>query len=467
MPLSGSYNYVLVALSIFIGMSASYAAIDLAGRVTSSTGWLRHAWLGGGAIAMGIGIWSMHFTGMRAFSLPVAINYDWPTVLLSLLAGIVAAGFSLFVVSRQTMGFIRIVSASIIMGAAIIAVHYVGMDAMRLAAECRYNMVIVTLSALLAVLASFVGLWLSFHFRDEAEGVGWRKTLGAVVAGAAISSMHYTAMAAATFFPSTAAPDLSHAVRISTLGAVAVALATLIVQGLAVLTSFVDRRFAAQETELLSSQILHVQEEERRRIARDLHDDLGQALFAANLKLGQIPKLASDERALKTLSETQSLLGSCVDKLRTIAHLLHPPELETLGLRTAIVVYVGGFRERSGIQIALDMPEHFPRLSPSAENALLKVVQECLLNIQRHSKSTKALIRLEARPDEVTLEIRDEGVGMERTSSRAPDHGGPKFGVGLAGMSERIKQLGGRLEITSGSWGTSVKVILPVGKLES
>jgi NO-binding membrane sensor protein with MHYT domain len=100
-------------------MSASYAAIDLAGRVTSATGWLRHAWLCGGAIAMGIGIWSMHFTGMQAFSLPVAINYDWPTVLISLLAGIVAAGISLFVVSRQTMGSLRIVSASIIMGAAI------------------------------------------------------------------------------------------------------------------------------------------------------------------------------------------------------------------------------------------------------------------------------------------------------------------------------------------------------------
>jgi signal transduction histidine kinase len=212
--------------------------------------------------------------------------------------------------------------------------------------------------------------------------------------------------------------------------------------------------------------MLHMQGEERRRIARDLHDDLGQALFAANLKLGQVPKFASDERALKILSETQSLLGSCLDKLRTIAHLLHPPELETLGLRSAIVVYVDGFRERSGIQVTLDLPEHFPRLAPSAENALFKVVQECLLNIQRHSKSAKALIRLEARPDEVSLEVRDEGVGMEYTSSQAPDQGGPKFGVGLAGMSERIQQLGGRLEITSGSWGTSVKAILPVKRTE-
>ena len=198
MPLSGSYNYVLVALSVFIGMSASYAAIDLAGRVTSARGWLRHAWLGGGAIAMGIGIWSMHFTGMQAFSLPVAINYDWPTVLLSLLAGIVAAGISLFVVSRQTMGSVRIVSASIIMGAAIVAVHYIAMDAMRMAAECRYNMAIVSLSALLAVLASFVGLWLSFHFRDEAEGVGWQKIAGAVedVLGTTIPNSIYGGFAA-------------------------------------------------------------------------------------------------------------------------------------------------------------------------------------------------------------------------------------------------------------------------------
>jgi signal transduction histidine kinase len=456
-----SYNIVLVMLSVFVGISAAYAALDLSGRVTSAHGWLRTGWLSGGATAMGVGIWSMHFTGMQAFSLPIPVDYHWPTVLVSLLAGIVVASVSLFVVSRETMGSVRFVSAGISMGAAILAVHYVAMDAMRMAAECKYSPPLVTLSALLAVLTSLIGLWLAFHFRDETSGFGWQKICGAIVAGAAISSMHYTGMAAATFFPSVTNPDLSHVIRLSTLGAVAIAAATLTVQGLAVFMSFVDRRFAAQKVELLSSQLLHAQDEERRRIARDLHDDVGQALFAAKLNLGQIPSLIPDERALRILSETQELIGESVDKLRTLSHLLHPPELDRLGLRSAIVVYVDGFRRRSKIQVDVDIPARLPRLSPAAETALLKVVQECLLNVERHSRSSKAEIRIETDSNQISLEVKDEGVGLQSLSTETPEGGEPMFGVGLAGMSERIKQLGGHLQITSGTRGTSVKATLP------
>jgi two-component system sensor histidine kinase/response regulator len=153
-----SYDGPLVGLSVFVGMSAAYAALDLAGRVTSTRGRAQAGWLAGGAIVMGIGIWAMHFTGMQAFSLPIPVDYDWPTVLVSLLAEIVAAGFSLFVVSRETMGHVRFVSAGIFMGAAILAVHSIGMDAMRMSAECNYRPPMVSLSAMLAVLAWLVGL---------------------------------------------------------------------------------------------------------------------------------------------------------------------------------------------------------------------------------------------------------------------------------------------------------------------
>src|SRR6266852_4769868 len=248
--LIGSYNYALVALSVLIAMFASYAALDLAGRVTAAGGWTRAVWLLGGAGAMGTGIWSMHYIGMLAFILPTPVAYHWPTVLLSLFAAILASVIALYVVSRQKMGVSRAVAGSVLMGAGIASMHYIGMGAMRLPAICQFNSFLVVLSVVLAVLISLAALWITFHFRDEKTGIGWEKLAGAVVMGAAIPVMHYTGMAAASFTPSGMPPDLSHAVSISALGTAGIAAATFIVLGLVLLTSSVDRRFAAQILEL-------------------------------------------------------------------------------------------------------------------------------------------------------------------------------------------------------------------------
>src|SRR5712664_49977 len=248
--LIGSYNYALVALSVLIAMLASYAALDLGGRVTAAGGWTRAAWLLGGAGAMGTGIWSMHYIGMLAFILPIPVAYHWPTVLLSLIAAIVASVIALYVVSRQKMGTSHAVAASLLMGAGIASMHYIGMDAMRLPAICQFNSFLVVLSVVFAVLISFAALWITFHFRDEKTGIGREKLAGAVVMGAAIPVMHYTGMAAASFTPSGMPPDLSRAVSISILGTAGIVAVTFIVLGLALLTSWLDRRFAAQELEL-------------------------------------------------------------------------------------------------------------------------------------------------------------------------------------------------------------------------
>jgi len=255
--LIGSYNYALVALSVLIAMFASYAALDLAGRVTAAVGWTRAVWLLGGAGAMGTGIWSMHYIGMLAFILPIPVAYHWPTVLLSLFAAILASVIALYVVSRQKMGGSQAVAGSVLMGAGIASMHYIGMAAMRLPAICRFNSFLVVLSVAFAILISLAALWITFHFRDEKTGIGWEKLAGAVVMGAAIPVMHYTGMAAASFTPSGMPADLSHAVSISTLGTAGIAAATFIVLGLVLLTSSVDRRFAAQ--------ILELQEEKLQR----------------------------------------------------------------------------------------------------------------------------------------------------------------------------------------------------------
>src|SRR6266852_3730231 len=248
--LIGSYNYALVALSVLIAMFASYAALDLASRVTAAGGWTRAVWLLGGAGAMGTGIWSMHYIGMLAFILPIPVAYHWPTVLLSLLAAILASVVALGVVSRQKMGAFRALAGSVLMGAGISSMHYIGMAAMRLPAVHQFNSFLVILSVVFAVLISLAALWITFHFRDEKTGIGWEKLAGAVVMGAAIPVMHYTGMAAASFTPSGMPADLTHAVSISTLGTAGIVAVTFTVLGLALLTSWVDRRFAVQTLEL-------------------------------------------------------------------------------------------------------------------------------------------------------------------------------------------------------------------------
>ncbi len=192
----------------------------------------------------------MHYIGMLAFVLPIPVAYHWPTVLLSLFAAILASVIALYAVSRQKMGGSEAVAGSVLMGAGIASMHYIGMAAMRLPAICRFNSFLVALSVAFAILISLAALWITFHFRDEKTGIGWEKLAGAVVMGAAIPVMHYTGMAAASFTPSGMPPDLSHAVSISALGTAGIAAATFIVLGLVLLTSSVDRRFAAQILEL-------------------------------------------------------------------------------------------------------------------------------------------------------------------------------------------------------------------------
>jgi len=237
----GFYDYRLVALSVAIAILASYTALDLGGRVAASRGWARYLWLAGGATSMGAGIWSLHFVAMLAFTLPIPVQYDWPTVFLSLLAGIFASAVALFVVSRQTMGPLRVLAGGILMGGGIATLHYTGMAAMRLPAMCRYSPALVTLSVLLAIAGSLISLWLTFHFRDEPARRTLRKAASAMLMGAAIGSMHYTAMAAASFTPSAMVPDLSHTVSVSFLGATGISAVSGMVLVLTLFTCLVDR----------------------------------------------------------------------------------------------------------------------------------------------------------------------------------------------------------------------------------
>lgn len=204
----GSYDLQLVLLSVLVAIAASYAALYLARRVTSATGGLALAWLLGGALAMGAGIWSMHFIGMLAFKLPIRMAYDPFLTAMSMLIAIVTSGFALAIVSRLAVISRTevdppvLIAGGVIMGAGICGMHYTGMAAMRMAPPIEYDPLLFTASMAIAVGASIAAVWLAFTLREE--GMRRRATftvLAAVVMGLAIAGMHYTAMAAANFDP--------------------------------------------------------------------------------------------------------------------------------------------------------------------------------------------------------------------------------------------------------------------------
>jgi PAS domain S-box-containing protein len=297
--MTGSYDYSEVARSVLIAIAASYAALDLAGRVTAASGRIRLAWLGCGAAAMGIGIWAMHFKGMLAFHLPVSVEYQWPTVLASLLVAILASAVALYVASRQHMGRVEALIGSLIMGGGIAGMHYIGMAAMRSPAITRFSPLLVTFSILFAILFSLVALLMAFDLREETKWTVPRRLGSAIVMGGAISAMHYTGMAAASFIPASP-PDLFHAVSISPVANNGIAIVTLIVIMAAMVTSSVDRRAAAGVQRLN-------QELERRVAERTLQ------LEAVNQSLRK--EIAERERAQEAVRRSEDRLRLVVDTL--------------------------------------------------------------------------------------------------------------------------------------------------------
>jgi len=249
--LVGFYNYPLVALSIFIAILSAYAALDLAGRVTTARGAGKLAWLGGGAIAMGSGIWAMHYVGMEAFRLPVPVLYDWPTVLLSLFAAILASAIALYIASRPTLGLLHSLAGSIFMGSGIAAMHYIGMEAMRLPAMCVYSPGLVILSISLAIAISYIALRLTFELRDDLSSWSLRKAGAALIMGVAIPVMHYVGMAAVVFVSTaTVEGSLRHAINVSNLSLAGIVLVTLMLLAIVFISSSVDRQLSAQAGKL-------------------------------------------------------------------------------------------------------------------------------------------------------------------------------------------------------------------------
>jgi PAS domain S-box-containing protein len=227
-----------------------------------------------------------------------------------------------------------------------------------------------------------------------------------------------------------------------------------------------ERRLSDSEKSLreLSLHLLRTQDEERRRLGRELHDSLGQYLAAVKMRLDSISmNLGSREPAVRAqLAECSQLTEDSIKEVRTISYLMYPPMLEEMGLKSAIPWYVDGFTQRSGIRTSLEMSGEFERLPRDAELAMFRVLQESLTNVHRHSGSSEARIRLFVNNGMASVEIQDRGKGLPPGVLEHGSHGGiGQFGVGLRGMSERLRHLGGRLEILSTDSGTTVVATVP------
>jgi signal transduction histidine kinase len=207
----------------------------------------------------------------------------------------------------------------------------------------------------------------------------------------------------------------------------------------------------------LSGRVMGLQDAERRRIARELHDGVGQYLVAIKMSCEVALRETCAHGDSSPLKDSLELLDRCTAEVRTMSHLLHPPLLEEMGLASAVPWYVEGFTLRSGIDVTLDMTKPLSRLPQPVELTLFRVLQESLTNIHRHSKSKVAAIRLHLKDERVLLSVEDRGGGFDARNGRpAPS------GVGIAGMRERVHELGGEFCVTSGAVGTTVKVDLPL-----
>ena len=472
----GTYDYLLVLLSVVVAIAASFVALDLSARVSASSQRRTKAyWLAGGALSMGTGIWSMHFIGMLAFRLPITVSYDVPITLASLLIAITASWFALWIAGRETLSRRRLAVAGLLMGFAIVSMHYVGMGAMRMQPPIDYRLALVALSIAIAIAASLIALWCAFKQRAQTiVSAFWNRAGSAVVMGLAIVGMHYTGMAAAKFDPNsvcTVRSSILHPYGLAAaLGASTLLflLATLLVSAYdeyraAFLQTRVDQ--ASGEVARLSARLVAIHDEERRNLAAELHDVIGQDLAAANadlaLVIGQMPAAAPPALS-ERLEDASALLKSSVEALRSVMVQLHPPGLNELGIAAALRSHSAAFESRTGIPVSVDVDDALPRPSQSVSDAALRIYLEALSNVSKHADASDVRTGLERRGSQIVMSISDVGRGFD---AKRPVKRDDKSGWGLMIMQERARSIAAELRVDSAPGaGTRIELVIPEAK---
>ena len=489
MPLHKAYSPLLVILSVLIASAASYTALDLAGRVTAARGRERLAWLAGGSLAMGVGIWSMHFVGMLAFHLPVPIGYQLGRVLLSVLVAFAASGLALVVVSRPKVGLPALAVGAMCMGPAIAGMHYIGMAALNVPATMRFDVGLVVASVGIAIVASFVGLTLAYRFRlDEGAGGVARRMASGLVMGLAIAGMHYTGMAAARFtVPGRTGASVGGLLATRDL-AVGVTLGALVILTLGILGAKVDRwlRQRAQSVELKQqSQKLEAIGQLAGGIAHDFNNLLTAILGNAALVLESTPP---DDPRYEDVREIERAAARAAELTHQLLAFSRKQVLQprSLDLNAALAQIMRMLTRLVGEHIEVTvLPQ--PALGRVQVDAaqLEQVIVNLVVNARDAMPDGGRLtietqnVRLEAGSTSqhigappgayVLIAFTDTGVGMDPATQKrifepffTTKERGKGTGLGLATVYGIVKQSGGSLSVYSEpNRGSTFKVYLP------
>jgi NO-binding membrane sensor protein with MHYT domain/nitrogen-specific signal transduction histidine kinase len=478
--IASSYDPTLVIMSVVIASLASYTAFDLAGRVTVARerhrrAWL--AWLACGSIAMGLGIWSMHFVGMLAFRMPMAVAYNVPLVLLSALTAMAASGVALFVASRTRLPPLGLIGAGVIMGMAIAAMHYIGMAAMRLSAALTYASAGVARSVLIAIGASLIALWIAFRFRHDESPLGrWRRGGSAVAMGSAIAGMHYTGMSAAHFVPRVGpAPAYVLTIAHGTPLVGAVIGGSLVVLGLALIGAMMDRRTRRAEAEHARLKAMHDEMEQQvvhrtaeLRAARDAAKQANRlkSEFLANMSHELLEPLQAITGVAQLLQqgtvgavppEHQPYLGDILTNARHLAQLVnhivnlssvdagrltfYPEPLDLRQLVGDVVKVVRPITAQKRMQVDVQIDLAVTEITADPAR-LRQVVYNYLSNALKFTPAGGRII-IRAAPDgadRFSLEVEDSGIGI-----RPEDLPYPDSGLGLAFTRRLVEAQGGRV----------------------
>ena len=448
----------LVVLSILISIMAAFAARELLGRINEARGPLWLAWLAGTSVVDGIGTWSMHYTAKLACQLPVPLLLDWRLVLLSLLVGISGTAATLFVLTRHKFGWGRGLLGSVLLGGwAVSGLHYASMAAIVQPAPQHHFSPFMIAAIILAMAISFAAIVLAFRFPDDGPGGRLRKHSSSLLRGTVNPLMHYTAMAGVTF-GSGQAPDMSHAVGIWSIGVVGISIVPVMVLVVGLIVSLADRLQKLRATlRSFSRQLVEVQEVERRHLARELHDEIGQALTAAKINVRSAIGSASAATSAY-LEDTTVILDRLLGQVRQISLDLRPSMLDDLGLVPALRSLLDEQGRRASIAVgfsAEDMPEN---LEPEIQTTCFRIAQEAITNAVRHADATQIDVDLRRDDENLRFVIRDNGTGFDAKSAQAQT-----VGLGLIGIKERAALVGGRARIISSpNKGTTIEVSLPL-----